>query len=52
MAGFDLVILINQADHVWGWVFRLYDVNTSQCFISAVPSHHHNGAITSIKLVN
>ncbi len=35
-----------------GWVFRLYDVNTSQCFISAVPSHHHNGAITSIKLVN
>ena len=30
-------------------MLRLYDVNTAQCFISAIPSHHHSGAINSVK---
>lgn len=30
-------------------VIRLYDVNTVQCFVSAIPSHQHTGPITSIK---
>ena len=30
-------------------ILRLYDVNTAQCFISAIPSHHHSGAINSVK---
>lgn len=33
-------------------VLRLYDVNTAQCFISAIPSHHHSGAINSVKWAN
>ena len=28
---------------------RLYDANTAQCFVSAIPSHQHSGEVTSIK---
>ena len=28
---------------------RLYNANTAQCFVSAVPSHQHSGEVTSIK---
>ncbi|XP_044728718.1 cleavage stimulation factor subunit 1 [Chrysoperla carnea] len=30
-------------------VLRLYDVNTSQCFVCSIPSHQHTAAINSIK---
>jgi len=33
-------------------VLRIYDVNTAQCFISAIPSHHHTKSITSVKWSN
>jgi len=33
-------------------VLRVYDVNTAQCFISAIPSHHHTKPINSVKWSN
>ena len=30
-------------------VIRMYDVNTTQCFVSSVTSHHHTGDITSLR---
>ena len=30
-------------------VIRMYDVNTTQCFVSSVASHHHAGDITSLR---
>lgn len=30
-------------------IIRLYDINTVQCYVSAVPSHQHTSPITSIK---
>jgi len=30
-------------------IIRLYDVNTIQCYVSAIPSHQHTGPVTSIK---
>merc|ERR1719357_706013 len=33
-------------------IIRMYDANTAQCFVSAVPSHQHNGDVTSIKWSN
>ena len=29
-------------------VIRMYDVNTTQCFVSSVASHQHTGDITSL----
>ena len=33
-------------------VIRMYDVNTTQCFVSSVTSHHHTGDITSLRWSN
>jgi len=33
-------------------VIRMYDVNTTQCFVSSVASHHHTGDITSLRWSN
>jgi len=30
-------------------VIRMYDTNTSQCFVCAVPSHQHTGSVTSLR---
>ncbi|XP_041968840.1 cleavage stimulation factor subunit 1 isoform X2 [Aricia agestis] len=30
-------------------VIRLYDVNTSQCFVCPIPTHHHKKQVNSIK---
>ncbi|XP_018909038.1 cleavage stimulation factor subunit 1 [Bemisia tabaci] len=30
-------------------VLRLYDSNTGQCFVCCIPSHQHEGTITSVK---
>lgn len=30
-------------------VIRVYDINTSQCFVSAIPSQQHKSSVTAIK---
>lgn len=30
-------------------VLRVYDINTTQCFASAIPSQHHTSSITCVK---
>lgn len=30
-------------------ILRLYDLNTSQCFVGSVPTHHHQSDITCAK---
>jgi len=33
-------------------IVRMYDMNTAQCFVSAIPSHQHSSAVTSVKWSN
>lgn len=30
-------------------VLRVYDLNTTQCFVSAIPSQHHNSSINCVR---
>lgn len=30
-------------------VLRVYDINTAQCFVSAIPSQHHNSSINCVR---
>ncbi|KAL5238932.1 hypothetical protein ACI65C_006342 [Semiaphis heraclei] len=30
-------------------VIKLYDINTVQCYVSAIPNHQHTGPVTSLK---
>lgn len=30
-------------------VLRVYDINTAQCFVSAIPNQHHSSSITCVR---